>query len=150
VKYRPVAPDALDKVMGDLKRLAGETVLPWHFDPSKKQFYVEVDGQRHAVTFGAGDAETLLVELLTANLDLLIDAIEGRFVLIDREWTCRPTKSALPGSLPPATESSSTSGASSPPAPSGSKTKSDVPLATPSTASAKKSVVKKRRASAKR
>lgn len=150
MRYRPLAPHDLDTLVGNLRRLAGETILPWRFDPDTKQFYVEVEGERHAVSFGNGDAETQIVELLTANLDLFLDAVAEKFVLIDREWICRPRKSALPGSTPPATESSSPSGDMSPSAAPGSAATSADASTKRSTRSAKSSAPKKPRKSAKK
>lgn len=150
MKYRPVAPEDLDKVVSDLKRLMGETVLPWQHDHSTGEFFVEVDGKVYPISFGNGDAETLLVQLLTANLDLLLNAIEGRFVIIDREWSCKPTKKDSPGSTTPATESSSGSGGTPPSAPSGSKAKSGGRSAKRSSVSAKSSGPKKRAKSVRR
>lgn len=113
--YRPVAPEAIDRVFSALKRLAGETILPWHLDPETKQFYVIADGERHWITFNTGDSETQIVELITANLPLIIEVVEGKFVLIDQEWKCRTRNSDSSGSIPPATETSSTDGDSNPP-----------------------------------
>lgn len=138
MKYRPLAPDDLDRTVGNLRRLMDETILPWQFDPKGKQFYVEVDGKRHAVTFGNGDAETQIVELVTANLPMLLDAIERNFVLIDREWVCKPRKNDLPGLNEPATKNSLPAGETSPSAPFGSMENSAKPLPAPLTKSTRK------------